>query len=819
MSTDTLLGRESPKAERDSFLIRKVAVLGAGTMGSRIAAHLANAGIPVVLLDVSSSGQPAEVGTSSRSALATAAVETLKKSKPAAFVDGSRAKLITAGNFDDDLHLLRDCDWIIEAIAEKLEIKRDLLKKVVPFRRQDAIVTTNTSGLPIYQIAEQLDEGFRRHWFGTHFFNPPRYMRLVEIIAGPQSDPKAIATISDFVDRRLGKAPVLAKDTPNFIGNRIGTFALLNNIRVMELLDLTIEDVDALTGAILGWPKTGTFRLGDLVGIDVLSNVAKNFEERITDERNDVKMPEFISSMIEQNWLGDKRGQGFYKKVRESSGEARLGLDWKTLSYRPSDRVQFPLLEMAKNATSIGERLKLILAADPGKDRAAAFYWQILPELWNYSAHRIGEVSDDLVSIDKAMKTGFNWQLGPFEMWDEVGVEATLSVIEKSGRPMAPALQKLLSSGKRSWYQNGSNGKEFFDPQTSQYKRIRHPAGVALIADFKRSNGVVKKNSGASLIDLGDGIGVIEFHTKMNAVGNDILSFVLQTLKPDGEFVRNFRGFVITNDSDNFSAGANLMQLLLSIQEQEWDEISAMIQSFQRMTQAIKFCPRPVVAAPFGLCLGGGTEIAIHAAARQAHIELYTGLVEAGVGLIPAGGGCKESVLAVMDAASPDSAGRADSIEVLDALRARFENIAMAKMSASAIEARSLGYLRASDSITFNRERLLSDAKRRVLAMIGSGYAPPTAREDIPVPGENALASLRTGVRHMREGEFISDHDVTVANWIAYILCGGKVNSGTRVTEQYLLDLEREAFLSLCGEQKTAERIAYTLKSGKPLRN
>ncbi len=819
--TSTLDRAETPvRRTADSFPIRKVAVLGAGNMGSRIAAHMANAGIPVVLLDIVPPGAP-PADKAARSKITLAAIEALKKSKPAAFFEPNAVRFLTPGNFEDDLELLRDCDWIIEAVAENLEIKRALLQKVAAFRRADALVTTNTSGLPVNQIARDMPPEFRSHWFGTHFFNPPRYMRLLEIIPAEDTNRAAIEAIRNFGSKRLGKTVVVAKDTPNFIGNRVGTFALMNAIRVMQSMDLSIEQVDALTGSALGWPKTGTFRLGDLVGIDVLASVAKNFFERVHDERTDLQLPAFIDQMLERKWLGDKAGQGFYKKIKgpaagqaQRQEEQRLGLDWKTLEYRPSERARFPALDMAKNAESLAERLKLLLSGDPRKDQVAAFYSQILPELWNYSAYRVGEISDDIVSIDQALKNGFNWELGPFEMWDAAGVTETARRMKEAGIALAPAVDKLLSSGNQSWYRDDASGRQYFDVPSGQYKPIQAAEGVASVASVRKSRGVIKKNAGASLIDLGDNVACIEFHSKMNAIGSDILSLITQTLKPGSEFVANFEAFVITNDSQNFSVGANLMQLLLGIQEQEWDEVDMVIRSFQKMTQAIKFSPRPVVAAPFALCLGGGAEVALHAVARQAHAELYMGLVETGVGLIPAGGGCKEMVLHAVD-----QSGRPDSVELMDSLKQNFETIAMAKVSTSASEARNLGYLSASDGITMHRDRLLNDAKSRALELARPGYSAPLPRTDIPAPGENVLASLKMGVRLMREGEFISDHDVTVANWVAYILCGGNVTPGTPVSEQYLLDLERQAFLSLCGEKKTAERIAYTLKNGKPLRN
>jgi 3-hydroxyacyl-CoA dehydrogenase len=823
MIAETMEKTSARTTPTNAYLIRKVGVLGAGNMGSRIAAHVANAGLPVVLLDIVAPNASADNKTA-RNGIVTAALEGLKKAKPAAFFDAANARLIQIGNFEDHLDLLRDCDWIIEVVAENLEIKRALLAKVNQFRRADAIITTNTSGLPVSQIAEGMDSSFKKHWFGTHFFNPPRYMRLLEVIPTPETDPMAIAAVEQFVDRRLGKEVVTAKDTPNFIGNRIGTFAMMNAVRVMQAMDMSIEEVDALTGATLGWPKSGTFRLSDMVGIDVLAHVAKNFFERVKDERPDVAPPAFIAQMLEKKWLGDKTGQGFYKKVKGQGGEEeRLGLDWKTLEYRPSVRVKFPSLELAKNTDSVAERLRMVLANDPKKDRAAAFYWQVLPELWNYAANRVPEISDDIVGIDEAMKNGFNWELGPFEMWDAAGVPATAEKMKAAGITLAPAVEKLLQSGKGSWYEDDAeapSGRRFFDIASGNYKPVPAVDGVTSVQILKKAHGVVKKNAGASLVDLGEGVGCIEFHSKMNAIGGDIVSLITQSLKPGSDALAQFDAFVITNDSDNFSVGANVMQLLLGIQEQDWDEIDMAIKAFQKMTQIIKFCPKPVVAAPFGMCLGGGCEISMHAAARQPHAELYMGLVETGVGLVPGGGGCKEVALRAIDAAAAlREGGRNESVELIDALRRGFENIAMAKVSTSAAEARTLGYLSSSDMISMNRERVLLDAKARARELADAGYSAPLPRTDIPAPGVNILATLKMGVRLMREGEFISDHDVKVANHVANVLCGGKVTPGTPVSEQYFLDLERQSFLSLCGEKKTAERIAHTLKTGKPLRN
>jgi len=818
--------------------ITKVAVLGAGTMGSRIAAHIANAGVPVVLLDIVPPGTPADAPKAARDKFVLGALDGLKKSKPAAFFSPDSARLITLGNFDDNMALIAGCDWIIEVVAENLEIKRALLAKVLQYRKPGTITTTNTSGLPIAEIVAGLDEDLKQHWFGTHFFNPPRYMRLLEIIPTADSDPSDVEVVSHFCDQRLGKAIVRSFDTPNFIANRIGTFSMGNAIRLMMVQGLTIEEVDTLTGAPLGWPKSGTFRLGDMVGVDIMAHVAMNFTaqaERIHDERPEVTLAPFIGKMLENKWLGDKTGQGFYKKAgKDQEGrDLRHVLDWQTLDYRPADRPKFPALEMAKPVEQTATRIKQLLHADPSKDKAAAFYWPLLTELFTYAANRLSsdgsEPAQDIVAIDQAMKTGFNWELGPFEMMDAAGVRETTYKMLAEGKPVSPNVEKLLhyphaiTEPGPTWYKDDPttpSGRQYFDPLAGAYKPVPVAPGVTSLATIKKAKGVVKKNPGASVIDLGNGVAAIELHSKMNALGGDIVSLITQTLKPSSDIVRDFSSFIITGDSANFSVGANLMQLLLSVQEEEWDEVEMAVRQFQNMTQAIKFCPRPVVVAPYGMCLGGGVEIALHAAARQPHAELYMGLVEAGVGLIPGGGGCKEMVLKTVEAGTsirPDARG--EGVEIFEALKKNFETIAKATVSTSAVEARALGFLKPSDAITMNRERLVTDAALRAAALADAGYTAPTPRTDIPAPGENALATLKLAVWTMREGQYISDHDVKVSNWVAYALCGGKVTPGTLVSEQYLLDLEREAFLSLCGEKKTQERIAFTLKTGKPLRN
>ena|SRR5579872_4889106 len=810
--------------------IHKVAILGAGTMGARIAAHFANANIPSYLLDIVA---PDADGVA-RSKVAATGLEAAKKSKPAAFMDASLARLITVGNFEDDLKKLTEVDWIIEAVVENLDLKRALLRRVEAVRKPGTIITTNTSGLPVAKIAEGFTDDFRRHWFGTHFFNPPRYMRLLELIPTPDADRAAIDLISHFCDVRLGKGVVLAKDTPNFIANRIGTFSVLNVMRLMQEMDLTIEDVDALTGQAVGWPKSATFRTIDLVGLDILGHVVANLIANVQDERSEMKLPDFYNKMIERKWLGDKTGGGFYKKVKQGAGkekeEERLGLDWKTLEYRPRQKPKFAAFDMAKNIEDTGARLRMLLGFDSGSqkvDKAGAFLWSAFSDLWNYSANRVPEISDSIVEIDRAMRLGFNWEMGPFELWTAVGVEPAIVRMKKEGKPVAANAEKLLAAGHKGWYIDDAkspSGRKYWDLKSESWHAVEVPTGVWSVTVAKKSNGVVKKNSGASLVDLGDGVGCIEFHSKMNSLGADIIGLIAQTLKPGG-LGDNFDAFVITNDAANFSVGANLMLLLMSVQEEEWDDVDLVIRQFQGMTQAIKFSPKPVVSAPFGLCLGGGTEISLHAAARQPHAELYTGLVEVGVGLLPGGGGCKEMLLRAVDNAAVDRGGRvsgetlAGSIEMLEAVKQTFETIATAKVATSAHEARGLGFLSDRDRITMNRERVLSDAKTRALEMVRGGYEPPVPRADIPAPGESLLATLKMGVHLMRQGDYITDYEVKLGGKIAEVLCGGNITPGTPVSEQYILDLEREAFKSLCGEKKTQERIQYTLKTGKTLRN
>jgi len=792
-------------------------------MGARIAAHFANAGIPSYLLDI----VPPDADGPARNRIAAAGLEAARKSKPAAFFAPSLAKLVTVGNFEDDLKKLAEVDWIIEAVVENLDIKRALLQRVDAVRKSGTIITTNTSGLPVGKIAQGFPEDFRRSWFGTHFFNPPRYMRLLELIPTPDIDRRLIDAVAQFCDVRLGKGVVFAKDTPNFIGNRIGTFSVLNVMRLMQEMDLTIEEVDALTGAPVGWPKSATFRTIDLVGLDTLSHVVGNMTANVRDERSELRVPDFYGKMLDRKWLGDKTKGGFYRKSKGADGkEERMALDWKTLEYHPRQKLKFPALEMAKNVEDTGARVSMLLGLKGSglqkSDKAGAFLWAALSDLWTYSANRIPEISDTVVEIDRAMKLGFNWEMGPFELWDAAGVETTVARMQKEGKPVAANVEQLLASGQKTWYGEDSkspSGRKYWELRTENWELVQVPPGVWSVAVAKKSSGVVSKNSGGSLVDVGDGVACVEFHSKMNTLGTDIISLVTQTLKPGGPG-DSFDAFVITNDAQNFSVGANLMLLLMAVQEQEWDDVDLVIRQFQGMTQAVKFSPKPVVVAPFGLALGGGTEMSLHAPARQAHAELYTGLVEVGVGLLPGGGGCKEMLLRALDSAAsirPD--GRGESVELMEAMKKAFETIAMAKVATSAHEARALGFLSNSDGITMNRDRVLTEAKARALELVRGGYEAPVMRTDIPAPGENILATLKMGVYLMRQGDYISDHEVKIGNKVAEVLCGGNVTPGTPVSEQYVLDLEREGFKSLCGEKKTQERIQFTLKTGKTLRN
>ncbi len=803
--------------------IEKAVVLGAGTMGSRIAAHFVNAGLPCILLDIVPPNLAPDAPAAERNKIVRAGLDAAKKSKPAAFFTAALAEKITIGNFDDDLARCAEADWIIEVVAENLEIKRKLLARVTQFRKPGAIVTTNTSGLPVHLIAEGMSEEFQQHWAGTHFFNPPRYLKLVEVIPGPKTSSEVIESLSAFCGRRLGKGVVAAKDTPNFIANRIGTFSMLNALRLMSTLGMTVEEVDACTGPAVGWPKSATFRTADIVGLDVLVHVVKNiYETAPNDESREMyKVPALVEEMAKRGWLGDKTGQGFYKKVKGEGEKGILSLDVNTMEYRARQKPKFGSLEMGKAIEDTRERLRAlvgpVLEGQKG-DKAQLFLWGALSEMCLYAARRVPEISDNVVDVDRALRWGFAWDLGPFEIIDALGVKAFAGQVEKEGRTLPPVIQKVLASGRQGFYESEKGATTVFDIGSGASKKVDEPHGVIILKSLKDAGREVDSNSGASLIDLGDGVVCCEFHAKMNAIGADLIAMLHKGLK---RLETDFDAMVIANQAVNFSVGANLMLVLVGAQEQEWDELHMAVKQFQNINLAIKYAPKPVVAAPQGMALGGGCEVSLHAAKIQAAAEAYIGLVETGVGLIPGGGGTKEMTIR----ANEHAAGGED-LDLFHALKPVFETIAMAKVGTSAEECRDLGYLRREDGVSMNRERLVADAKEAALSLVRGGYKPLAATwqegaqtTQIKVLGEQFLAGAKLAIHMMLRGGYASEYDAHVGRKLANILAGGPLTSPQLVSEQYVLDLEREAFVSLCGEKKTQERIAHTLKTGKPLRN
>jgi len=799
--------------------IQKTVVLGAGTMGARIAAHFANAGLSCLLLDI----VPKDAMQADRNKLVLAGIDAAKKSKLAAFFSPSLVSRITIGNFEDDLSRIADADWIIEVVAENLEIKRNLLGKVAQFRKPGSIVTTNTSGLPVHLIAEGLPEEFQQHWAGTHFFNPPRYMKLVEIIPGPKTSAEVLTTLADFCDRRLGKGVVVAKDTPNFIANRIGTYSMLNALRLMSTLGMTIEEVDACTGPAVGWPKSATFRTADIVGLDVLVHVVKNIYETAPhdESRETYKVPRLVEEMLKRNWLGDKTGQGFYKRVKGSAEKEILALDIGTMEYRPRAKARFAAIEAGKGVEDTRNRLRGMMTPlfeGQKTDKAQQFIWGGLSEMCLYAGRRIPEISDHIVDIDRAMRWGFAWELGPFETVDALGLPAFAEQIRKEGRALPTVFEKALSAGRKSFYESEKDATSVFDFATAATSKVEEPAGILILNNLKDAGKEVERNSGASLIDLGDGVICCEFHSKMNAIGSDLIAMIHKGIK---RLDSDFDAMVIANQASNFSVGANLMLVLVGAQEQEWDELHMAVKQFQNVNLAIKYAAKPVVAAPQGMALGGGCEIGLHAARIHAAAEAYIGLVEAGVGLIPGGGGTKEMLIR-----ANENAASGDDLDLFHTLRPIFENIATAKVGTSAEECRGLGYLRGNDAYSMNRDRLVADAKQTALALARGGWKPAASSwqegaqtTQIKVLGESFLAAAKMAIHLMVRGGYASDYDAHVARKLANILAGGALSAPQFASEQYVLDLEREAFVSLCGEKQTQQRIAHTLKTGKPLRN
>src|SRR6266496_3088362 len=800
--------------------IERAAVLGAGTMGAQIAAHLANAGIPTRLLDI----PPREITADEqakgltleskdvRNRIARNGLEAARKAKPAAFFAPDLASLVSIGNFDDDLAKLKDCDLIIEAVVENLDIKRKLYERVQQHRRPGSIVASNTSGIPIRLLAEGRSDDFRQHFLGVHFFNPPRYLHLVEIIRTEWTKPEVSCFMFGFLDQRLGKGVVPAKDRPNFIANRIGTFGALHTIKTMIEDGYSIEEVDKITGQIVGRPKSATFRTFDLVGLDVFSHVIKNLYDALPDdeEREMFVAPEFLQNMVARGMLGNKSRGGFYKRQQgEGDKKEYLTLDPATLEYRPSQKVKLPSLEVARNIEAPGERLKALVW---GKDRVGAFLWRTFSRTLAYAANRIPEIADTIVEIDRAMRWGFGWELGPFEAWDAIGVEESVARMKEEGQPIPANVQKLLDAGAKSFYKKHDGQQFYFDFATEQYLPLADQPGVIILKSVKDRTGVIKKNSGASLIDIGDGVACLEFHSKLNSIGGDTLEMLKIALN---EVEKNFVGLVVGNQGQNFSVGANLMLMLMEAQEENWEELDMIGRFFQQSVMSLRYSPKPVVVAPFQMVFGGGCEMVLHADRVRAAAETYIGLVEVGVGIIPAGCGTKEMLVRAMDSIPKDL----KDADPFPFIRRAFETIALAKVATSADEARGLGFLAEDDSVSMNKDRLIADAKKEVLALAASGYVQPQQRMDILALGLPALATLKLGVHMMKRGGYISDHDALIGEELARILTGGDLNHATRVSEQYLLDLEREAFLSLIGTRKTQERIAHMLKTGKPLRN
>lgn len=799
--------------------IEKAAVLGAGTMGAQIAAHLANAGVPTLLLDI----PPRELTPEDqkkgltldspqvRNRIARNGLDAAKNSKPAAFFTPDHAALVSVGNFDDDLAKLKDRDLIVEAVVENLQIKRSLYERVEQHRKPGSIVASNTSGIPIHLLAEGRSEDFKQHFLGVHFFNPPRYLHLVEIIRTDWTKPEVSCFIYGFLDERLGKGVVPAKDRPNFIANRIGTFGALYTIKTMLEDGYSIEEVDKMTGPAVGRPKTATFRTFDLVGLDVFTHVIKNLHENLPEdeERDMFVVPEVLAQMVQRGLLGNKTKGGFYRKQKGEGGKSEYWtLDTATLDYRPSQKVKLPALDMAKNIEDLPERIKALVW---GKDRVGAFLWKTTTKALTYAAKRIPEIADSVVEVDRAMRWGFGWELGPFEMWDAIGVEKSVARLKEEGQEIPANVEAMLAAGATSFYKNDNGQQSYFDFAQNKYVPLADRPGVLILKSIKDRTGVIKKNAGASLIDIGDGVACLEFHSKMNAIGGDTLQMLKFALN---EVDKNFVGLVVGNQGPNFCVGANIMLMLMEAQEENWEELDMMARVFQQSTMSLRYSPKPVVVAPFQMVFGGGCEMVLHADRVRASAETYIGLVEVGVGIIPAGGGTKELLLRTLDLIPKGS-----DADPFPFVKRAFETIALAKVATSAEEARTLGFLAADDTISMNADRLIADAKKEVLALAASGYVQPQQRTDILALGEPALATLKLGIHQMKRAGYISDHDAEIGTQLARVLTGGDLNHATRVSEQYLLDLEREAFLKLVSTRKTQERIAHMLKTGKPLRN
>lgn len=782
--------------------INKVAVLGSGIMGSRIACHFANIGVEVLLLDIVPKEGP-------RNSVVDTALQTAVKTNPSPIYSKKVLSRITTGNFEDDMSKIAAVDWIIEVVVENLDIKKKVFDQVEQYRKAGTLVTSNTSGIPIHMMAEGRSEDFQANFCGTHFFNPPRYLRLLEVIPTPHTKPELVDFLMHYGDQFLGKTTVLCKDTPAFIANRVGVYSIMALLHLVEKMDLTVEEVDKFTGPALGRPKSATFRTTDVVGLDTMIKVSKGLYDNCPDDKaHDLfKLPAYVEKMEANNWLGDKTKQGFYKKTKTPEGKTEiLALDLKTLEYRPQEKVKSATLDLTKPIENVRDRMKVFAA---GKDKAAELFRASFFGLFEYVSDRIPEISDELYRIDDAMRAGFGWDLGPFEVWDAVGITEALEGMKAYGHEAAAWVHEMIDAGFTTFYKVEDGVKMYYDIPSKAYKAV--PGTEAfIILDNLRANKVIWKNSGASIIDLGDGILNVEFHSKMNTIGGDTLQAINKAIDMAE---KDYKGVVIGNDGANFSAGANVGMIFMMAVEQEWEELNMAVRMFQNTSMRIRYSSIPVVVAPHNLTLGGGCEFSLHADHVQFNAETYMGLVEFGVGVIPGGGGTKEFALRASDEYKDDQI-------VQNALKDRFLTIGMAKVSTSAVEAFELGYLQKDKySISMNRSRLIADAKAKAIELADAGYTKPVPRKDIKVLGKQGLGIVYAGANTMYSGHYISEHDKKISEKLGYVMCGGDLSSPTEVTEQYLLDLEREAFLSLCGERKTLERIQSIVTKGKPLRN
>ncbi|MED1915445.1 3-hydroxyacyl-CoA dehydrogenase NAD-binding domain-containing protein [Bacillus thuringiensis] len=798
--------------------IRKAAVLGSGVMGAGIAAHLANVGIPTYLLDIVPRELTAEESNKGltlsdsvvKNRIAQAGRDRLLKEKPAPLYDKKNIDLITVGNFEDHLSCLSEVDWIIEVVVENIEVKKSVFAMVEAHRKPGTIVSSNTSGVSINEMAEGRSDDFRKHFLGTHFFNPPRYLKLLELIPGLDTDPQVISFMKHFGEHVLGKGMVVCKDTPNFIANRIGTYGLQVSIHEMVRLGLGVDEVDALTGPVIGRPKSATFRTLDVVGLDTYVHVAGNVRNKSTDEqeRSVFEVPEFVLQMVEKRWIGQKAGQGFFKQVKTEKGKEIMALSVDTLDYRPSVRPKFASLETAKTAKTLPEKLRALVY---GKDKGSEFVWSVFKKVLLYSAEKAHEIADDIVSVDQAMKWGFGWEMGPFETWDAIGLEKSVAKMREENEKIPALVSELLASGKTSFYQKAQGKRSVFSIG-GIYKDVEESKENINLAALKEQGKLIKKNAGAALIDLGDGVACLEFTSPHNALGMDVLNMASQAAE---EVQKNFAGLVIGNQGKNFCVGMNLAMALMEAQDENWLELDMLVSNFHKTARALRYMHRPVVAAPFGMTLGGGVEVVYLADRVQVSAETYLGLVEVGVGLLPGGGGTKEMLFRAMENV-PE--GGSMPVDPFPFVAKAFEAIAMAKVSTSGQEAINLGYLRPTDRISVNADHLLYDAKQLVLAMDKEGYTPPAPRK-IRVIGETGYANLRQNIYAMKKSGYISEHDELIASKVAYVMSGGNVPAGTEVTESYILELEKQAFLELIKTPKSQQRMQHMLTKNKPLRN